>query len=206
MSKPLFPRDQASETALLVNLQTLNYALLQHDWDSEKHGDLDIVLDRKDWGQFLDILLAFSKKNSFPVVKAYEIEHGLVCFVLLTREGALFLDVAIAGARAESFGVTLHHALAKRQRIHVAFVVDKTDEQTYAQGKLAVKRSVLHRVFNKVRNLPVIVRRVYSCTLLCRGCLLYIPYLTQEDLLRTSAVVQKTATYIESTLRKRYTP
>lgn len=206
MSNPVFLRDRAAEDALLSELQNLNCALLQQDWDKQEHGDLDIVLDRKDWLRFLKIIRQFSERNSFPIVKAYEIEYGLVCLVMLTQHGAIFLDVAIAGARVESFGVDLVHALANRQLLRGVFVVDKSDEHCYASGKLAVKRSRVRRVIKKIRNLPVIVNRIWSCTLVCRGCFLYIPYLTQTDMLRVSTVIQKTTAYLESRLTHRYAP
>lgn len=206
MPNPVDLRDRESEDALLLEMRHLRYALLQQDWDSQKHGDLDMVLDRKDWLQFVEIIHQFSERSSFPIVKAYEIERGLVCLVLLTPSGTIFLDVAIAGACGESFGVNLFRALENRKMQRDVFVVEKSDEQTYAHGKLAVKRSRMRRIVNKIRNLPVIIRRIRSCTMICRGCLLYIPYITQTDMLRVTAVIQKTSSYLHGYLSSRYAP
>ncbi len=202
MSLP--PRDQDAERALLAELKNLDFALLQRDWQDPRHGDLDLVLRPDDWPMFLQILDRFSAQHDFPIVKAYRIDHTAICLVLLTAQGTLFVDVALACAGNAAFGVDLARVLRDKEEANGTPVISARDAAAYAEHKRHFKRSWRQRSTKKIVNMPVIVERIFACTLLCRGGLLYIPYLTDTDLLRSKAVVAKTRDYLLGTLRQRY--
>ena len=205
-NKPLKLRDQEAENTLLtlIGKTGINYAVLQTDWSDSGHGDVDLVVDSSDWARLTDILLDFSATRDCPVVKAYEIEHGVICVVMLTDNGTVFLDIAIAGARKSLFGLDTHAAL-RGARLHSGVrVVTDLDYEIYKSIKQRFKSSIWRRLTRKIRNIPLIIRRIIECSIVIRGAAIYIPYVLDTVILRSEPVTRHSRKYLASRLRNKY--
>ncbi|HEC05351.1 MAG TPA: hypothetical protein ENJ12_00735 [Thiolapillus brandeum] len=204
---PPFPgRDLAAEAALLQTFTQhgIDYAMLQRDWRDDSHGDLDIIVRQEHWPLLVERVAGFSHENGIPVVKAYEIERGVVCVVMLTQKEAIFLDTVIAGASGTIYGVDPVHALQNADRATDIPVISEEEFLRYRQQKKIFKASTRRKLLKKMANLPIILRRLIECTTLARGALLYVPYLLDTDILRSEAVSGFSHGYLTHTLRHRY--
>lgn len=202
-----FPgRDHASERLLLdrFSIDQIEFAMLQRDWEDASHGDLDIIVNQNDWPKLVHSLIDFCAEKAFAIVKAYEIEAGIICIVILTDNGAVFLDAAITRACRRIFGITPKDALARAETHHGLKVLREEDYSHYKSCKREFKSSMPRKWLRKLTNSLVITRRLIECTTCDRGALLYIPYLLDTDILRSNAVTKKTLPYLATTLRARY--
>ena len=205
-NNPLKQRDHEAENNILTLIceTGINVAILQTDWANSTHGDLDLVVDSNDWARLIDILLDFSISRDYPVVKAYEIEHAVICIVMLTNNGTIFLDIAIAGARKSLFGLDTLDALHGAKLHEGIRIVTDHDYEIYKFNKHRFKRSGWRKLTRKIRNMPIIVRRILECSIFIRGAAIYIPYVLDTVILRSEPVSQHSRKYLTSKLRNKY--
>jgi hypothetical protein len=197
-------RDITAETDLLSRLGDYDYLMLQRDWNSERHGDLDIVVSARHWPGLVATVLGFSETMRFPVVKAYEIEHAVVCIILLTADARIHMDVCITPPRKTLFGVELEDALVRREKIQGVYVAGAEDAKTYAECKRRYKSSPLRKIARKLINIPTLARRAFHATLLMHGALVYTPFVLEPALLRSTPVRTKTLNYLKTVLLPKY--
>jgi|GEM_PF-5832824 len=203
---PDFPqrRDPGAEAAFLTAIRDLDFLLLQRDWDDEAHGDLDLLLLGRDWPSFVDRVIEFSNANRYPLAKAYEIEAGVVCLVLLTPSGRIHLDIALSKPARRFFGIDMEHALQRRDLSEPFPLAHPDDANAYARTKRAYKKSRIQRLLKKACNIMTILTRVYECTIFSRGRVLYIPYAGDREILGSRAVTEHNLAYLQGKLRQRY--
>jgi hypothetical protein len=198
------PRDIDAERAFLDSINHLDYVLFQRDWDSLHHGDLDLAITAKHWSELISILANFSQQYNFPIVKVYEIERAVVCVILLSDKGWLHLDIAITPHILELFSVDIAQAIKTKETINRVHVITETHAEMYAAAKKRYKHSSSRKLVRKLGNMPVISRRIADHLLHVRGAWLYVPYIVDENILRSTAVQEHAAAYLNSTMRNRY--
>ncbi len=200
------PRDHQTEKEILsaLSIKNLNYAVLQPDWEDASHGDIDIVLDHNDWQLFISTIHDFIVDNSLHLVKAYEIEYGVICIVILTTNGTVFLDVALTSKCKKVFGLALDNVLDSKDNTHPIPVICNSDHNIYKTSKKKFKRSSSKKALKKISNMPVIIRRAFECTIILRGAFIYIPYIIDTTILRSPPVMNHVSAYLLNTLSTRY--
>ncbi len=149
INSPLGRRNVAIEREFLLGICDLDYFLLQRDWESASHGDLDLVISSAHWARLITAITDFSMKNGIPIVKAYEIEYGVVCIILLLDDACIHLDVAIIPYRANMFDVNLVGALRDREVVEGIYIVDEDSEKAYKAAKKFYKQSVMAKIKQK---------------------------------------------------------
>jgi len=197
-------RDYATEKEFLKEITDLNYALLQRDWDNHNHGDLDFILSSDCWPKFIDRLIQFSTKRDFTIIQAYEIESGVVCIEVLTMQGYLHLDMAITPYRNEIFKVNLDEALAARELLNDAYVINQQYEDTYKLNKKAYKCSKTAIWLMRLKNFKVLLERLINNLVFKPGLIIYIPYLDNIQLLTSDDVTKHVWKNLSSKLLKKY--
>ena len=199
-------RDQQTEKRILtaLSIKNLNYAVLQPDWEDAGHGDIDIVLDYNDWQLFISTIHRFIADNEFHLVKAYEIEYGVICIVILTMNGTVFLDVALTSHCKKVFGLPLDGVLNSKDTTQPIPFICSADHDKYRASKQSFKRSFFKKTIKKVTNLSVIIRRVLECTIIIRGAIIYIPYIIDTAILKSNPVMSHVSAYFSDTLLKKY--
>jgi hypothetical protein len=204
MSTPLTARDPVAEKDFLASIRQLDFLLLQRDWRSVKHGDLDILLSGLHWSQFIDYVLDFSAEKNYPIAKAYEIEEGIVCMILITSQGRIHLDVALSTPEMCVFGVDTENALRRRDLLHSIPVAHPQDSLMYHKNKIKYKSSLARRAVKKILNMRVILRRIANGIIFVHGGIFYIPFVRDFEILRSRVVVAHNEAYLQGTLRSRY--
>jgi hypothetical protein len=197
-------RNVAIEREFLLGICDLGYFLLQRDWESASHGDLDLVIPSAHWSRLITAITDFSMKNKIPIVKAYEIEYGVVCIILLLDDACIHLDVAITPYRANMFGVDLVGALRDREVVEGVYIVDEVSEKAYKAAKKFYKQSVMAKIKQKFLNGPVLLDRFYKTSLYARGVIIHVPYILDESLLRSKIVIDATKEYLLNDLLPKY--
>jgi hypothetical protein len=204
MSQLLRIRDLGAEAAFLTSIRDLDFLLLQRDWEDEAHGDLDLLLQGRQWSPFIDRVIEFSNANRYPLAKAYEIESGVICLVLLTPTGRIHLDIALSAPTKLCFGVDTERALQRRDLSDPYPLAHPDDADAYSRTKRAYKTSALQKLRKKTLNIMTILTRACEGTIFTQGRVLYVPYVMDRDILESSAVTTHNLTYLRGTLRKRY--
>lgn len=197
-------RDIEAERQLLTALDSIDYLIWHRDWDSRSHGDLDIVIHGRHWRRFLETIVQLASTYDWIVVKAYEIERAIISIVLLTPKATLFLDVSITPYRPKLFGVQLEDALRARDMIDGVYVATEEHAVTYCEEKHRFKSSTVARYKRKLGNLRVVMERIYRTTVFVRGAALYVPYVTDIQLLRSPAVQIAAKRYLTNDLLRKY--
>lgn len=203
-NSPLLHRDVEIEREFLLGISSLNYALLQRDWTSEGHGDVDLVVTSVDWPKLISAISEFSMAHGMPIVKVYEIEHAVACIILLMEKACVHLDICISPCKNEIFGVSLMDVLENRELIDGIYVVDSNRETAYKNAKKSYKRRPLAKLEKKIMNMAVILRRLRKTTLITRGAIIHIPYLLDVSLLRSKAVIDASQRYLMEELMPKY--
>jgi len=201
---PLYHRDVEAERSFLLGISSLNYTLLQRDWLSGSHGDLDLVIPSEEWPRLVDAVIAYSEANDIPIVKVYEIEHAVVCVTFLLENSYIHLDICIVPCRRRIFGVRLSSCLQSRELVDGIYVADKKHADIYKKVKRLYKKFPLAMTLRKIRNSAVIARRLFKTTLFVRGAMVYIPYVHDGSLLRSKAVVDTARRYLLEELLPKY--
>lgn len=204
MSIPLTTRDLVAEKAFLDSIRHLDWLLLQRDWQNAKHGDLDILLSARHWSQFIDRVVEFCSENDYPLAKAYEIEDAVVCAIVMTPRGRVHLDVALSRPRTRFFGIDTQNTLRRRDLSGSFPIAHKDDAVIYMNNKLKYKRSTARNFLKRISNISVILRRVANGVLFVNGGFIYIPFISDRDILRCHAVVTHNRAYLQGALRERY--
>jgi hypothetical protein len=204
MPTPLTARDPVAEKDFLASVRHLDWLLLQRDWQNPRHGDLDILLCAGHWPQFIDQIVDFCADNDRLLAKAYEIEDRVVCAILMTATGRVHLDVALSRPRPRFFGVDTERALRRRDLSQQFPIAHAEDALTYATNKAKYKKSTVRILTRKIRNIPVILRRIINGTIIVSGGLLYIPFMSDSEILSCRVIRMRNEVYLKGTLRKRY--
>ena len=203
-NNPLIRRNVDVERKFLLSLNDLDYSLLQRDWNSGSHGDLDMVVSSKDWTRLVKAITDFSGANNMPVVKVYEIEHATVCIILLASTYCIHLDVCICPYRKSVFDVDLETVIQSRELKEGIYILRKDLEDHYKTVKKEYKKSPLAKMLNKMRNSTVLARRLLKTSICIRGALIHIPYVHDTAVLRSIAVTQSARNYLTGELIKKY--
>lgn len=193
---PLLSRDIEQERLFLSTLTDIHYALLQRDWCSMKHGDLDMVVDQSDWPKFAEATAKFASSQNMPIVKVYEIERYVICIILLSEKACLHLDVCLTPARVDMFGINLHDSISKRELFNDVYVISESNEATYKRMKRLYKKSRFSKFMKRIENIPVYIRRIKNTVLLIPGAVVYVPFVTNPDILRSDIVVSAMQKYL----------
>ncbi len=201
---PLRMRDHELEREFLSRLTRLEYALLQPDWVSSDHGDLDLVVSALDWPTLVSAVIKLSGSSNSPIVKAYEIERGSVSMVMLGLTSSIHIDAAITPNCNRAYGLDLCGALARREPRDGVYTINQADADLYESNKSTFKASRLSQWMHRIGNMPILVRRVVETSVFFRGGFAYIPYIVDPDILRSDALRTKTRKHLESELMFRY--
>ena len=199
-------RDIDVEREFLNSISHLDYALLQRDWESPSHGDLDLAITSTHWPLFIETLLDFTEKRSLPIVKVYEIEYAVICFIILTDKGTLHLDVAITPYITTLFTVDLLIAIKNRETIDNIHMITQKHTDLYCTEKKRWKNSPARRIIKKIRNSLIILRRLKNNVITIRGAILYIPYINDVQILRSTSIHEHCIGQIKNYMLSRYKP
>jgi len=152
----------------------------------------------------VETLLNFTKKHSLPIVKTYEIEHAVICFIVLTDKGAMHLDVAITPYVTTLFTVDLLTTIKERETTDNIHILTQQSTNKYCADKKRYKKSWLRKLLRKLGNSMTIIRRLKNNTIITNGALIYIPFVNDVKILSSTTIQKHCARQIKNYLLSRY--